>query len=384
MIRLLKNGFVYSPDYIGQKDILIAGGQIAKIADEISIESEAVEVTNLDGNLVIPGLIDGHVHIIGGGGEGGFHTRTPELTLSQCIKGGITTVIGVLGTDGVARTMENLVAKAKGLREEGITAYCMTGNYHVPVKPLTKSIKADIMFIEEVIGVGEIAINDHRSSEPTVQELKWLASEARVAGMLSGKSGAVIVHVGDGKRKLALLEEVAETSDIPITQFIPTHLNRSESIFEAAINYAKKGGIVDFTTSTIKDEDLSSSKCLAKMLKEQVSIEQIMFSSDGQGSLPKFDEDGNYIGLGVGEVTSLFSEVKNAVLEENIPLEAVLKVVTSNVAKHFKLDKKGKIVEGKDADLVILEKNTLSIESVIANGKWMMKEDIIIVKGTFE
>ncbi|ADU31244.1 beta-aspartyl-peptidase [Evansella cellulosilytica] len=388
MITVVKNGEVYAPHYVGQKDVLIIGGRIAAIDEDIHIQgiSEHTEIVNATGKIVAPGLIDGHVHITGGGGEGSFRTRTPELQLSDCIKGGITTVVGVLGTDGAARTMSNLVAKAKGLTEEGITCFCLTGNYHVPVTPLTDSIETDIMFIHEIIGSGEIAIADHRSSQPTSQELARLASESRVGGLLSGKGGAVVVHVGDGSGKLELLEEVVTTTDIPRKQFIPTHINRTKSLLEAGIEYAKKGGYVDFTTSTTRsdNDELLSSKCLKKLIEANVPVENISFTSDGQGSLPKFDENRNFIGLGVGRVTSLYDEIRKAVLNEGVPLEIALKVATSNPAGMLQLNEKGNIEKGKDGDILLINKQSLVIEGVMAKGKWLMKEGQENKRGTFE
>lgn len=381
------NGEIYAPDYLGRKDILITDGRIAAVSDHIPTDglSQYVEVIDASEKYIIPGLIDGHVHITGGGGEGSFKTRTPELQLSDCIKGGITTVVGVLGTDGSARTMSNLIAKAKGLTEEGITCFCVSGNYHVPVKTLTGSVETDIMFIQEVIGAGEIAISDHRSSQPSKEEISRLASEARIGGLLSGKGGAVIVHVGDGEEKLALIEEIAATTDIPLQQFITTHINRTYDLLEAGIAFAKNGGFIDFTTSSIREEhDLSSSRALKKMLEAEVPIEQISFTSDGQGSLPKFNEKGEFVGLGVGKVTSLFAEVRKAIINEGVPIGTAIKVATSNPADMLKFSQKGRISEGKDADMVFLNKADLTIESVLAKGSFLMKNKSPLVKGTFE
>lgn len=387
LVKLLKNAEVYAPEYIGKKDILIADGKIAAIDDMLTVDSlgEKAETIDASGRIVIPGLIDGHVHITGGGGEGSFKTRTPELQLSDCIQGGITTVVGVLGTDGSGRTMSNLIAKAKGLTEDGITCYCMSGNYHIPVKTLTGSVETDIMFIQEIIGAGEIAIADHRSSQPTLQEVARLASEARIGGMLSGKGGTVIVHVGDGEDKLQLLEEIGSSTDIPLRQFIATHINRTTSLLEAGIAYAKQGGYVDFTTSSIREDDELRSSCGFKhMLEQGVPLSQISFTSDGQGSLPKFNEKGEFIGLGVGKVTSLYEAVRRAVIEEGVPLETAIQVATINPANMLKLPHKGRISMSMDADLVFLNKNDLTIDSVMAMGRYLMRNKEMIVKGTFE
>ena len=388
MLKLIKNAEVYTPDPIGKKDVLITGNSIGYLQDEISVgKSLAFETIDGRGKLLVPGFIDSHVHILGGGGEGSYKTRTPEIVLSDIIRGGVTTVIGCLGTDGVTRTMSNLIAKARGLEEEGITCFIYTGSYQIPVRTLTGSILDDIILIDKIIGVGEIALSDHRSSQPTVEEIAKIAAAARVGGMLSGKAGVVNVHMGDGKRKLSFLEEIIDTTEIPITQFIPTHVGRNPDLFQAAIAYAKKGGFVDLTTSVLKtspdDKPVTSAPFFKKMLDEGVSVQNITFSSDGQGSLPEFDEHGKFLRLGVGKVSSLFSDVRDTIMNHNVPIETALKVITSNPATILKLHQKGSISVGKDADLVLLNED-LEIDTVIAKGRIMVRQKEVVVKGTFE
>ncbi len=389
MIKLLKNGTVYSPDYLGKKDILIVDKRIAAIENSIHFEESAhVEVLDVTGQLIVPGFIDNHVHIMGGGGEGSYRTRTPELVLSDAVKGGITTLVGVIGTDGTTRTMASLIAKAKALKEEGISCYVHTGSYQVPVKTLTGMIEDDLILIEEIIGVGEIAIADHRSSQPGYEDIAKIAAAARVGGMLSGKAGIVNMHLGDSASKLSILDEVIEKTDIPIRQFLPTHINRNRELFEAGIAHAKKGGFVDFTTSSIaKFIEQGETKCsvgLKEMLDQGVPIGQITFSSDGQASLPEFDEDGEFIGLQLGRVTSLYKEVREAIVEQGVGPADALRVITENPAKVLRLSSKGTITVGKDADLVILNESSFEIESVMALGQKMMWDKKLLVKGTFE
>ncbi|AKP76592.1 MULTISPECIES: beta-aspartyl-peptidase [Priestia] len=390
MLTLIKNAEVYAPQHLGKKDILLADSKIILIKDCIDHVNTSIPIDVVDAanHIIAPGFIDSHVHIIGGGGEGGYKTRTPELMLTDATTAGVTTIVGVLGTDGTTRRMENLLAKARGLEEEGISCFIHTGSYQIPVKTLTNSIEEDLILIDKIIGVGEIAISDHRSSEPTFEELVKVASAARNGGILSGKAGILEIHVGDGERKLSLLNQIADKTDLPIRQFHPTHINRNEELFKEGIQFAKRGGYVDFTTSTIphflEEGEVKCSKGLRIMLEEKVAIDSITFSSDGNASLPFFDDNGDYKGLQVGKVSSLFQEVRDAVLEESVPLETALQVITSNPAKVLKLSNKGHIQPGKDADLVLLDKETLTIKTVFAQGKVMVKDGVPVVKGTFE
>ncbi|SES62268.1 beta-aspartyl-peptidase [Anaerobranca gottschalkii] len=389
MLKLIKNAEIYCPKYSGKKDILIANDKIAYIEDDIPVpEKLAEEVIDATGKIVVPGFIDSHVHIAGGGGEGGFKTRTPEIQLSQIVAGGVTTVVGCLGTDGTTRSMLNLLAKAKGLEEEGITTYIYTGSYHIPIKTITGKVEDDLIIVDKVIGVGEVALSDHRSSQPTLEEFIKLVAVARLGGILSGKAGILNIHLGDGDRTIDFLEKVAAETEIPISQFLPTHINRNSFLFKKGIEYALKGGYVDFTTSTtekfLEEGEIKCSKGLKEMLAAGVKVENIAFSSDGQGSLPLFNEKGELKGLQVGKVTSLYKAVREAVLEEGIPLETAIKVITANPAKILKLKHKGFIKENYDADLVLLDKETLEIDSVIALGKVMVENKEIKVIGTFE
>ena len=387
---LIKHAHVFAPEDLGIMDVLLGGNRILKIAPELPVEGAyGVEVIEGKGKALFPGLIDGHVHILGGGGEGGPKTRTPEIVLSDITLGGVTTVVGCLGTDGCTRTMANLLAKARGLEEEGITTYVYTGSYQVPVKTLTGFVMDDIILLDKVVGTGEIALSDHRSSQPTKEEFAKIVADTRVGGILSGKAGLVNIHMGDGKGKLDFLKYILEETQISAANMLPTHINRSRTLMQEGIEYAKDfGGYIDLTTSSDPDflepEEVKASTGFGMALKAGVSSDQITFSSDGQGSLPIFSPDGTFCGLGVGKVTSLYREMRDGVLTEKLPLSVALKPVTINPAKLLKLSQKGRIEEGKDADLVLADENSLEIDTVIAMGKIMVCNGQVLIKGTFE
>ena len=389
-MSLIKNAVVYAPECSGQKDVLLAGGKICKIGETLTLPASwNAEVIDGSGMLLLPGFIDSHVHVLGGGGEGGFASRTPEAELSGFTRCGITTVVVCLGTDGYGRDIDSLVAKIKGLREQGISAYAYTGSYQVPVRTLTGSITRDIMMVEEIIGTGEIAISDHRSSQPTYEEFLRLCADTRLGGLLAGKAGIINVHLGDSPRKMDMILRVIEETEIPSTQFLPTHVNRNAALFEEAVEYAKLGGTVDFTGNedidyweTVCDE-VRVSRGIKRMLDEGISSDLFTISSDGQGSLPLFSPDGKFLGMGIGQSSCLLKEVRECVTKENIPLEAALKAITSNPARVLCLKGKGHIKEGFDADICLLTKD-LTIDTIIAKGQIMVKNGEPVVKGLFE
>ncbi|MUK87601.1 beta-aspartyl-peptidase [Ornithinibacillus sp. L9] len=382
MITLIKKADIYTPEYIGSNDLLLIEGKIVKIG-EITDDSLLslgldVEIVEASGKIVTPGFIDPHVHLIGGGGEGGFATRTPELQLSDIVAAGITTVVGLLGTDGTTRHMTSLLAKARGLEEEGVTTYIYTGNYHVPTPTITGSVKDDVILIDKVIGAAEIAISDSRSGQPTVEEIAKLAAEARIGGLLSGKAGITHFHVGPGKDLLGPLHRVLEDYEIPPSKIYATHINRSKELVDDAIALAQKGAFVDITAGDDTCEWITYYK------ENGGDMKQLTISSDGNGSLPKFDAAGNFIGLGVASQKTLFEQVVSSVKEHDLSLEEVLPFVTSNTATALHIGSKGIIKEGADADVIVLNKETLELTHVFAKGQQMVKDGEVIVKGTFE
>lgn len=389
MLTLIKNGQLYGPEHLGNKDILIAGETIIKVAGEIEIPSVdfyPVQLITAEDKIIVPGLIDSHVHIIGGGGEGGFKTRTPEIQLTELSSAGITTVVGCLGADGTTRHLSSLLAKARALEEEGITSYIYTGSYQLPLQTITGNCRDDLILIDKVIGVGELALADHRSSQPTLTEFKQVAALARTGGLLANKAGLLNVHLGDGEKGLDYLLRIAQETEIPLDQFLPTHLNRNKELLESVVDYVKKGGLLDLTTSSTEspaDRSIPASRAARLLLEKGVAVEAITFSSDGMGSLPLFDHRGNFCGLGIGAVSSLWLEVHKAIQQEGIPLAEALKFVTANVADRLKLTTKGRIAENYSADLILLNKD-LTIDTVIARGRVLIENKQVLVKGTFE
>jgi beta-aspartyl-dipeptidase (metallo-type) len=374
MLTLFKKAQVYAPQFVGVKDILTGGKQILAIADQIE-PPPGVEVDIIDckGLRLVPGIIDSHVHITGGGGEGGPASRMPELLLSMMLEAGVTTVVGCLGTDGITRSVESVLMKVKSLRAQGVSAWMYTGAYQVPPPTITGDIAKDIALFEEIIGVGEVAISDHRSSIPSFGELARITASARVAGMIGGKAGIVNMHMGDAIDPFRPIHEVVAGTMMGYKQFVPTHCNRNSYIFEDARAYGKKG-YVDITTSSYPyyaDEEIKPSIALKELLAAGVPLNHITFTSDACGSLPGFDpETGELIKIEMGLPSSILRELKEAVLVDGIPLEQAWQVATSNPADILKLTGKGYIREGYDADILVIDAE-FNIVHLMAMGKMM-------------
>ncbi|KLU60628.1 isoaspartyl dipeptidase [Peptococcaceae bacterium CEB3] len=390
LFTILKGGRRYTPDDAGVGDVVLAAGVITSLADNVLPDPSygEVEVVDVKDKYVVPGFIDQHVHLLGGGGEGGYATRTPEVMLSHLTRAGITTVVGCLGTDGTTRHVASLLAKARALELEGISTYIYTGAYEVPAPTITESVRDDLIIIDKVIGCGEVAIADHRSAQPSIEDIRKLAAQSRVGGLLSNKAGVLHLHVGNNPQGIGMLLELIAEQEIPVTQFTPTHMNRNQQLLDQGIRFAALGGMIDFTTSVNLSESnvarVKAAKAVSYCLEQGVDLSHITMSSDGNGSLPVFDEQGDTIGFMVGEPMSLYREWRDLVLEEQLELSQSLKVITGNPSRTLKLfPRKGTLKVGADADIVVLNQD-LEIEYVFARGYCMVRQGQVVVKGVFE
>ena len=377
---LIKNTNLYSPKSLGKKDILISNGKIVAIDDEIVNHSVFSEVWDAKGAITTPGFIDQHIHVIGAGGKHGFASMTPQLHLGDLINCGTTTVVGLLGTDGSTRSIKTLFSKTQALNQEGITAYMYTGYYGLDKVYLMNSLQEDMIYIDSVIGC-KIAISDIRSSYPSALELLRLLRNVRVGGMLSGKKGILHLHLGALSSKMDLLFEIIENYEFPIEHISPTHVGRTKDLFDQAITFAKMGGMIDITTGASKYTDPYKSVLYA--LDNNVSIDNMTFRSDGNAGLDKLDKNNNLVGFKSAPFDKNFEEVINLHKLGGIPIEDALKLITSNPAKNLGLKNKGQVKVNSDADLCFLNSD-LELHTVIANGKFMMQEGALVVKGSFE
>lgn len=375
---LLKNCDLWSPEHLGRRDVFVAGGKIVAVEPELAIDFPGLETIDLKGAKLVPGLIDQHIHVTGGGGEGGWQSRCPELVFSELVRAGVTTFLGVSGTDSMSRSIENLLAKVRGLAAEGASGWMWTSNYAFPPTTITRDVKTDLFAIPEVLGV-KIALGDHRSSWPTTDELLRLASEVRIAGMLTGKVGFVHVHLGDRPTAFDLMEACIATG-IPAKHFRPTHTGRHPEVFRRACEFAKAGGIMDITTGGGNYLG-TAAETLRAALAAGVPAERITLSSDGHGSMPRFNDAGEMVGLAVGLINCNKETIGE--LAKDLGLETALRFMTTNVAHALNLTEKGAIVPGADADMLVVD-DAFEPQWVFMCGRIAMREGELLMKGAFE
>ena len=378
LITLLRVGRVFAPEALDATDILMADGRIAALGRELAIpEGWPVRFIHAPEYTAVPAFIDQHVHVTGGGGEGGCGSRCPEITAHEIASMGIGTVVGVLGTDSISRSPADLLAKVRGLRAEGIAAYLYTGAYRVPPPTLTGDLQRDLAWIPEVIGLGELAISDHRSSQPSHDEIARLVSDVRVGAMLADKRGICHFHLGDGKRGLEPLRRLLEDTEIPADQVIPTHVNRHRALLEEAADYALRfDASIDVTAfDDAGDDGLTGFDAVSRLLERGVPVERITMSSDCNGSLPEFDANGAYLGMRVARNTALIADWQRLVNEDVLPLELALGLIAGNVARVLGLHaRKGRLAVGFDADITLLDHDLQPRQTFVA-GKCVYRAD---------
>jgi len=374
MFTLLKNAAVYSPEYLGKKDILFCFDKIIAIDDDISEPLiKNTKIIDCSSKIIFPGFIDLHVHIEGGGGEGGFGTRTGFAAAEDILSSGITTVVGILGADSVTRTIANLFARARQLELDGLSTFIYTGSYQVPVATLTGSIQSDMVFVDKIIGVGEICLEDSRAFEPTFDEICRIAAQTRNGALISGKAGLVHFHMGTGDNGLDYLFRLIRETRIPKAHFLPTHVNRTHKLFEQAVEYLQEGGYIDLTAGFIPSKEdpdcVATYDAIKRLISVGADMSRVTMSSDAYGSVPVFDDNGNVISSGTVSTKILFQELKTAIVDLGVDTEKAVSVITRNAAEILKIDnRKGSLEVGKDADCVICDKD-LNIVKVFAMGK---------------
>ncbi|GHV07369.1 hypothetical protein FACS189416_7910 [Bacteroidia bacterium] len=174
---------------------------------------------------------------------------------------------------------------------------------------------------------------------------------------------------------------VAEEYPTLISYLSPTHTIRTKELFEQAKTFAKKGGMIDISTGGTRFQ--SPHLCVLEALECGVSIEQMTFSSDGRGGVKKVDPVTGEFTYTPAPLHLNWKEMTLLVKEGKYPMEDALRLITVNPAKNMKLNGKGRIQSGYDADFCFLDEN-LNISDVIAKGELMMKEYTIIKKGRYE
>lgn len=373
---LLKNADCYQPEHLGLTDILLSPEKILLVRPGIEpAPGYGMRVIDCGGRPLGPALVDQHMHILGGGGEQGPRSRIPEIMLSEIVLAGIGTVVGLLGADGVTRGIPALLAKARALEDEGLTTRLYTGSYGLPTDTLTGRVLHDLVYVEKVVGAGEVAISDYRSSHPNLDMLRQLSWEVKLGSMIGRKAGVVHLHVGDGVKGLAPLLSLIRESEFPMEMFVPTHINRNRSLLSEGADYARGGGFLDLTSGQRAGRGMPAPEAFQWLMDRGVPLQNITLSSDAGGTNPDAPD-------GRGHPSDLWNDF--AACARGAGLEAAWTAASENPARRLGLyPEKGSIREGGDADLMVLGEET-PLEWLILKGKVAVQHGICRMKGQYE
>ncbi|MBN2607848.1 MAG: amidohydrolase family protein, partial [Candidatus Fermentibacteraceae bacterium] len=216
-------------------------------------------------------------------------------------------------------------------------------------------------------------------------EFTRLVAEARVGGLLGGKAGLVQIHMGGGSGGMEYIFRMARETELPPGQVLPTHVTRSEDLFQQALSLVSAGGSIDITASgTRKQKGVDSSHVLSVFMAGELPLQRLTVSSDANGSIPRFDPGGSFEGLDVAGMDTLQEEFRRLITVEGFPVTDVLGLFTSNPAARIGMKgRKGCLREGADADMIVF-RDDWKIDRVYARGRLMVAGGTPVVRGTFE
>jgi beta-aspartyl-dipeptidase (metallo-type) len=383
MFKLIKNGKIFSPENIGVKDILIAGSKIALIEPSIQAEKFPFPVDTYDASnkVVLPGLIDPHVHLIGAGGSGGLNSRNKEIAVEQIIDAGVTTVVGCLGFDRTSRTLKSLLLKAKALEEFGLTTFMLTGSYSLPSLTLTGSVEEDLILMDKVIGV-KLALGEVLANWPEPRDIRNLLAECLRGGHLGGKPGFMQIHLGSvGAVWKKNFEEILGETKTSLSKVVFTHVNRSKEDFKTFADYVKKGGYVDLTASYNAAErpgSLTVLECIQELEGAGTPLDHVTISSDSNATRILPDKRLKYL-----PIQTLYEVTRDLCKSGVVSMERAVGIVTRNAANVIGCGgQKGSLEKGKDADLIIL-RGDFELDAVLARGRWVRQDGVTLVREAF-
>ena len=368
------------------------------------------------GLAVLPGLVDLSLYVSGDcTAEGGYLDRTPEASLADLLHAGVTTFVGVLGRDTVSRSPKALLAKVRGLNKAGgLTGLVCTGaadGFWPPPSLTGNGASNDLALVNEVVASGTFAVSDPghpAGSDTPPADLARACGDCFAASALSGKPGLVYCRVGSGPTGLDPLRDLM-TLHFPggaesgrALSILPTmppglvHDGDDDALFEDCSAWLSDGGRVCLSAGTSIGATVAaclrlhragvrgsthrapgSSSCSEgrPWPANCVCVASDAFAVLSSGTSGNTSSSSDLSPetrppLRYGRPNALLEVVRRLVLEHNLALDVAVAFASSHPAAALRMEKrKGLLKSGADADLLLVDAQSLELVAVIANGR---------------
>lgn len=337
-------------------DVLIEGGKIAKIEKNIPYSGDSIDI---DGKLVMPGLIDSHVHFRDPG-----MTHKEDLYTGSCaaVAGGVTTFIDMPNNKPQIVTNEELGRKKKIAKEKSIANY----GFHFGTSPQTDPEEVK-KAADNNIASTKIFLNAS-TGNMYIEDYGLLDS-------IFSRSKIVSVHA-EGRKKVRLAIQLAKKHKIPV--YI-CHLSQKSELEEIKeLRYNKSFIEVSPHHLFLTEKDASQFNIMKPELRTKEdqeslwqAIEEGIVDTIGTDHAPHLrSEKENGTIYGVTGIESMLPLLLDAYNKKRISLEKIQELCCFNPAKIFKIKNKGQIKKGFDADLTVID---LDKEKVVRNEELFTK-----------
>lgn len=358
-IIILKNGI----DVFGNKiEILVNGEIIEKVSeniDESKFENnENVRIIDVEGKLIMPGVIDVHTHMR----EPGVTYKEDFATGSRaCVKAGVTTFYDMPNTVPTTTTEENLLEKKKLASEKSIVNFGIhfggsKNNNVEEIKKVLKNEEVNTVKIFMNVSTGEMLIEDDEILAKVFENSKLVLVHAEnemidkaIELNKNYGSGLYVCHIPSAEEMKKVINAKknsdVNTKEHPVyAEVTPHHL---------------------FLNTEIR-ESTERNKMLLRMKPElrEKSDNEFLWEAINRGEVDTIGTDHaphliseklEKITFGMPGVETSLALMINAYNEGKISLEMIQKLMCENPAKIMKIEKRGKLQEGYFADVIVVD-----------------------------